>query len=208
MTVVNLIIDGKKVQTEEGKTVLQAAQSAGIPIPTLCHHDELEPYGACRFCMVEIEKNNRKKLVASCCYPVENDLNVTTKNQKIDKIRKVLSELLLSNCPSGAHVDIAKQYGVTESRFKPIDTSESPCSLCGLCVRYCAEIKKKHAVCFVGRGIDRAVALVPGVSDICKSCRECFSVCDAGKIVYLVDMIQELSCTPLRSMRSGVNQNK
>jgi bidirectional [NiFe] hydrogenase diaphorase subunit len=201
MASVSLTIDGKTIQAEEGTTVLQAAKKAGISIPTLCHDDALEPYGACRFCMVEIEKNNRKKLVASCCYPAENGLIVNTKADNAEKIRKLLSELLLSVSPSGAHVDIARQYGITQSRFKQIDNPESPCSLCGLCVRYCAEVKKKNAVCFVGRGIDRTVALVPGASDKCSSCRECFDVCDAGKIVYLVDAVQEISCPPLRSTR-------
>jgi len=199
MTNISLIIDRKTINAEEGTTVLQAAKKAGIYIPTLCHHDKLEPYGACRFCIVEIEKNSRKKLVASCCYLVEDGLVVSTKTENVDKIRKMLAELMLSLSPSGAHVDIAKQYGIVESRFKQTENPESPCSLCGLCVRYCAEVKKKHAVCFVGRGIDRTIALVPGASDTCSSCRECFTFCDAGKIVYLVDMIQEISCPPLRS---------
>ena len=199
MTNISLTIDGKIINTKEGTTVLQAAQKAGINIPTLCHDDKLEPYGACRFCMVEVEKNNRKKLVASCCYPAEKGLVVRTKTENIDKIRKLLAELLLSISPNGAHVGIAKQYGIVESRFKQTESPESPCSLCGLCVRYCAEVKKKHAVCFIGRGVDRTIALVPGLSDACSSCRECFNVCDAGKIVYLVDKIQEISCPPLRS---------
>lgn len=199
MAPISLVIDGKTIQADEGITVLQAAQKAGVHIPTLCHNDKLEPYGACRFCMVEIEKNSRKKLVASCCYPVENGLIVNTKTENVDKIRKMLAELMLSISPSGEHVDIARQYGIVESRFKQVENPEAPCSLCGLCVRYCAEIKKKNAVCFVGRGIDRTIALVPGASDTCSSCRECFKVCDAGKIVYLVDMVQEIACPPLRS---------
>jgi len=204
MTGISVTIDGKKIQADEGTSILKAAQKVVINIPTLCHVDALEPYGPFRFCMVEIEKNNRKKLVASCCYPVENGLVVRTKTENVDKIRKILSELLLSVSPSGAHVDVAKQYGIVESRFKQTENSDSPCSLCGLCVRYCAEIKKRNAVCFVGRGVDRTVALVPGASDACSSCRECFDVCDAGKIVYLVDMVQEISCPPLRSNKRSV----
>jgi bidirectional [NiFe] hydrogenase diaphorase subunit len=199
MKSVSLMIDGKRVQADEGMTIIQAAKKAGITIPNLCHDDKLEPYGACRFCMVEVEKNNRKKLVASCCYSVEEGLIVNTKAEKAEKVRKLLAELLLSISPSGSHVDIAKQYGITESRFKQLENPESPCTLCGLCVRYCAEIKKKNAVCFVGRGISRNVTLVPGASDMCSSCRECFDICDAGKMVYLVDMIQEISCPPLKS---------
>ena len=196
---VSLTIDGKNVQAEKGMTIIQAAQQASIIIPNLCHDDRLEPYGACRFCMVEIEKNGRKKLVASCCYPVEEGLVVDTKTGKVENIRKMLIELLLAVSPSGSHTELAKEYGIKESRFKLESSPEVPCDLCGLCVRYCTEIKKKNAVCFVGRGVDRTVALVPGASDGCSSCRECFDVCDAGKMVYLVDMLQEISCPPLKS---------
>lgn len=187
MKIVTLQIDGKKIDAEEGQTVFQAAKKAGIIIPNLCYHDNLEPFGACRLCTVEIEKNNRKRLVASCCYPVEEGLVVTTKNPKIDKIRRVLAELLLGISPSGTHATLAKEYGITESRFTLDQNPDSPCNLCGLCVRYCKEIKKSNAVAFNGRGINKKVALVPGVSDQCLSCRQCFTVCDAGKIVYLVD---------------------
>ena len=196
---ISLIIDGKNVQAEEGMTIIQAAQKADVVIPNLCHDNRLEPYGACRFCMVEIEKNGRKKLVASCCYHVEEGLVINTKTEKVENIRKMLIELLLAVSPSGSHIEMAKEYGIKESRFKLETPPESPCDLCGLCVRYCAEIKKKNAVCFVGRGVNRSVALVPGVSDECSSCRECFDVCDAGKMVYLVDMLQDISCPPLKS---------
>jgi len=196
---VSLTIDGKNVQAEKGMTIIQAAQQAGITIPNLCHDDRLKPYGACRLCMVEIGKNGRKKLVASCCYPVEDGLVVNTKTEKVENIRKMLIELLLPVSPSGSHTALAKEYGIKESRFKLETPPETPCDLCGLCVRYCTEIKKKNAVCFVGRGVNRDVTLVPEASDMCLSCRECFDVCDAGKMVYLVDMIQEIPCIPLKS---------
>jgi len=67
----NLTIDGRKLQGEEGKTVLEVARDNGIDIPTLCYHEEIEPYGACRLCLVEVTKNNRTRLVTSCLYPVE-----------------------------------------------------------------------------------------------------------------------------------------
>jgi bidirectional [NiFe] hydrogenase diaphorase subunit len=199
MSNISLTIDGKNIKAEKGTTIIQAAKKADIDIPNLCHDDRLEPYGACRFCMVEIEKNGWKKLVASCCYPVEEGLIVNTKTEKVKNIRKMLIELLLAVSPSGSHTTLAKEYGIKESRFKLETPPESPCDLCGLCVRYCAEIKKKDAVCFVGRGVNRSVALVPGVSDACSSCRECFDVCDAGKMVYLVDMVQDISCSSLKS---------
>ncbi len=200
MKTVSLVIDGKNVEANEDMKLLQAASSVGIDIPHLCHDDTLKPYGGCRLCIVEIEKNDRKKLVTSCCYPVEEGLVVHTKTDRIIEIRKMLIELLLAISPSGAHATLAKEYGVYKTRFRTEESQEAPCDLCGLCVRYCSEIKKNNAVCFVGRGIHRSVALVPGVSDICSSCRECFTVCDAGKMVYLVEMIQEISCPPLKSM--------
>jgi len=200
---ISLLIDGKKIEAKEGITVIQAAEKAGIKIPNLCHDERLKPFGACRFCMVEVEKNGRKKLVASCCYPVEEGLVVNTKTEEVQKIRKILAEMLLSLAPSGSHVEIARELGIKESRFKQVENPEAPCNLCGLCVRYCAEIKKNNAVCFVGRGVNRTVTLVPSASDECLSCRECFNICDAGKMVYLVDMIQEISCPPLKSKSSG-----
>jgi bidirectional [NiFe] hydrogenase diaphorase subunit len=199
MKTISVTIDGKKIQVEDDKTVLQAAKEAGISIPTICHDDQLHPYGACRLCMVEVETNGRKKLVASCCYPVQDGLIVRTTTEQVEHIRKILLELLLAGCPSGSQVSLAKKYGVVESRFTLEQPQEAPCNLCGLCVRYCNEISKHNAVCFVGRGINKTVALVPGVSDICVSCRKCLDLCDAGKMVYLIDEIQEISCPPLKT---------
>jgi bidirectional [NiFe] hydrogenase diaphorase subunit len=182
-------IDGKKVTVEEGQYLLKAAQNAGAKIPTLCSMDGLEPYGACRFCMVEVEKGGRKRLVASCCYQVEEGIVVRTETDEIVKIRKILTELLMAVSPIGDHMKIAKKYGITESRFKLDENLESPCTLCGLCVRYAKEVAKCDAVTFLGRGVNRRVALVPGVSDKCGRCRKCFEVCDAGKLVYMVDKV-------------------
>lgn len=200
MKEITLTIDGNIVHAQQGDTILKAATQDGIIIPTLCDEERLKPYGSCRLCMVEIEKNGRKKLVASCCYPAEDGLIVQTKTEKVDKIRRMIVELLLPISPNGSHTTLAKQYGIKKSRFTVKENEETPCDLCGLCVRYCAEIKKQHAVCFVGRGVHRSVALVPGVSKICASCRECLTLCDAGKMVYLVDNVQEISCPPLRSI--------
>jgi hypothetical protein len=70
------------VTAREGMTLLEAAQGAGIYIPTICHHEKLEPYGGCRLCIVEVEKRGRTNLVVSCVYPVEGDLVVTTRSEK------------------------------------------------------------------------------------------------------------------------------
>ena len=74
MSEIQLQIDGQNVDAKEGMTVFEAAREAGIVIPTLCQHDQLEPYGACRICTVEVAAGGWSKLVASCCYPVEEGL--------------------------------------------------------------------------------------------------------------------------------------
>lgn len=175
MPQVTLEINGKSVEAPQGATVLQAAKAAGVEIPTLCDDERLEPYGACRMCMVEIEKRGRKRLVASCLYPVEEGLAVKTHTEKVNKIRKMLIELLW---PAGQKY--AREYGVTRSRF---DTGMADCSLCGLCVRYCSEVKKTNALYFKGRGIDRKPALAEGSALSCASCGECFSLCTGGWVV-------------------------
>jgi bidirectional [NiFe] hydrogenase diaphorase subunit len=175
MEKIRLVIDGKSVQAPQGASILEAAKSAGIKIPTLCHDDNLEPYGACRMCMVEIQKRGRSKLVASCLYQVEEGLRVQTSTEKITRIRKMIIELLWP-----AAQQYAKEYGVTESRFTPGMTD---CSLCGLCVRYSAEVKKCNALYYKGRGIDRKPALVEESSLSCSECGECFKLCSGGWIV-------------------------
>jgi bidirectional [NiFe] hydrogenase diaphorase subunit len=175
MEKIKLNIDGKAVEAEKGTTVLQAAKSVGIHIPSLCHDDRLEEYGGCRMCMVEIEtKRGRKRLVASCVYPVEEGLKVQTATEKVQKIRRMIIELLWP-----AWQPYAEEYGVTSSRFK---TGMTDCSLCGLCLRYCADVKKANRIYFEGRGIDRKPALVEGSELQCRACGECFTLCGSGWI--------------------------
>jgi len=178
---VTLEIDGRKVKAREGMTILEAAREAGIEIPTLCYHEKLKPYGACRLCTVEIVRKGRSRLVASCAYPVEEGLIVKTETELVRKVRKLILELLLPLAPTGPIKSLAKKYGAKEGRFKAELTG---CILCGLCVRYCAEVKGAHAICFVGRGAERQVAFVPEVApNICPTCRECYELCPGGKIV-------------------------
>ena len=176
MSEITLQIDGKKIQAREGMTILEAAQSAGIFIPTLCHHEKLEPYGACRICTVEIEARGRTNLVAACLYPVEQNLVVRTRSEKVDKTRKVLLELMLAHAPDAAELqDLAQEYGADKARF---EKESSFCILCGLCVRYCAEVKKKNAIGFVDRGARREISFIPEIaSKECWNCKECFPLC-------------------------------
>src|ERR1019366_5111857 len=134
-----LKIDGKEVTVVPGMTVLQAAQQEGITIPTLCHHEKLEAFGGCRLCIVEVEARGRKSYVVSCLYPVEKDIVVRTRSEKVDKIRKMIVEELMAHAPDAPElVRLAQEYGADKDRF---EKKPSFCILCGLCVRYCAEIK-------------------------------------------------------------------
>jgi len=176
MSEITLQIDGKKIEAKEGMTILEAAQSAGISIPTLCHHEKLEPYGACRICTVEIEARGRTNLVAACLYPVEQNLVVRTRSDKVDKTRKVLLELMLAHAPDSTELqNLAQEYGADKTRF---EKESSFCILCGLCVRYCAEVKKKNAIGFVDRGTRREIIFIPEIaSKECWNCKECFPLC-------------------------------
>jgi len=176
MSEILLQIDGREVKAEEGMTILEAAQSAGIFIPTLCHHEKLEPYGACRICTVEVETRGRTNLVVACVYPVEEGLVVRTRSGKIDRIRKMILELLLAHAPDAfALQDLAKEYGADKDRF---EKEASFCIHCGLCVRYCAEVKKKNAVGFIDRGTRREISFIPEIAlKECWNCKECFPLC-------------------------------
>jgi len=176
MSEIRLQIDGKEVTAKEGMTILEAAQSAGISIPTLCHHEKLEPFGGCRICIVEIEVRGWTKLVVSCVYLVEENLVVRTRSEKIDRIRKTLVELLLAHAPDSPQLQaLALEYGADKDRF---EKDASFCIHCGLCVRYCAEVKKKNAVGFVDRGIRKEIVFIPEIAaKECNRCKECFSLC-------------------------------
>jgi NADH dehydrogenase/NADH:ubiquinone oxidoreductase subunit G len=187
MSEIQFEIDGKEVQAAEGMTILEAAQRAGISIPTLCHHEKLEPYGGCRVCIVEVEERGWTKLVVSCVYPVQNDIIVRTRSEKVDRLRKTIVELLMAHAPDSPQlVEMAKEYGAVGDRF---EKDPSFCIHCGLCVRYCAEVKKKNAVGFVDRGIRKEISFVPKISaKECWNCKECFPLCPTSYLqaVYVL----------------------
>jgi bidirectional [NiFe] hydrogenase diaphorase subunit len=179
MSEVTLIINDEEVKAKEGMTILEAARSAGIDIPTLCHHEKLAPYGACRLCIVEIVKGQRTRLVTSCVYTVEDGLIVKTESEPVINIRRMLLELMWARAPGAKAIqDYVMRYGIDRTKFEVEPTF---CILCGLCVRYCAEVKKKNAIGFVGRGIEREIMFFPEIaSEECPKCGECFSICPTG----------------------------
>src|SRR5512135_2792074 len=97
MSEINLTIDGRSVKTEAGTTVFQAAREAGIKIPHLCYREDLSPTAACRLCVVELE--GARNLVASCAYPVANNMVVKTDSPRVQSARKIILEFLLSDHP-------------------------------------------------------------------------------------------------------------
>jgi NADH dehydrogenase/NADH:ubiquinone oxidoreductase subunit G len=178
---INLTINGLKVSVEDGSTVLEAAQFLGFPIPTLCHMEGLEPYGACRLCLVEIGKAPKSKLVSSCTYPAEEGLVVRTASSRVLKARKMVIELLLASCPQSKVIqDIASAHAVNQQRFKQ---EHEDCILCGLCVRMCKEQMMAGAIGFRGRGENRSLGTpFDAKSEECRFCGGCMYVCPACQL--------------------------
>jgi len=176
MSDIRLEINGKEVRAKPGMTILEAAQQAGISIPTLCYYEKMEPYGGCRICVVETSNGNATKLVASCVHPAEENLVVRTRSEKVDRIRKTILELLLAHAPGSPKLnELVGEYGADINRF---DKESSFCIHCGLCVRYCTEVKKLNAVGFIDRGIKKEISFIPGIaSRECHDCMECFPLC-------------------------------
>jgi len=195
MGLIILTIDDKEVKAKEGMTILEAAQSAGIDIPTLCYHEKLKPYTACRICTVEIENKGRTDFDTACSYPVKENLVVRTKSEPVIKIRKHLLELMLAHAPDAeALQNLAKEYGADKNRF---EKEPSFCILCGLCVRYCAEVKKKNAVVFVNRGIRREINFIPEIAaKECLNCKECFPLCPTGALQSAFVLTEALAFPP------------
>jgi len=202
MSEILLQIDGKEVKAMEGMTVLEAAQGAGISIPTLCHHEKLEPFGGCRLCIVEVEVRGWTNLVVSCVYPAAQNLVVRTRSEKVDRIRKTILELLLAHAPDAFELQgLAKAYGADKDRF---EKEASFCIHCGLCVRYCAEVKKLNAVGFVDRGVRKEISFIPEIaSKVCWDCKECFPLCPTSALQAAYVLTQALTSPPSSKTGSG-----
>lgn len=207
MKMVNVIVDGQKVEVPSTTTVLEAAQLAGVKIPTLCYHPELRPEGACRVCLVAVE--GARSLVASCVYPVNEGMKVYTNTAEVRAVRKTVVELLLANHPQDCLScqrnqncelqSIAADLGIREIPFRgemknyPLDNKnpslvrdQNKCILCGRCIRACSERQGVHVYSFVNRGFNTMVtpAFNTGLDDApCTYCGQCASVCPTGAIV-------------------------
>ena len=195
MSEVLLQIDGKDVVAEEGTTILAAASTIGISIPTLCLHEKLEPYGGCRICSVEVVSRGRSSVVAACLYPVEKDLVVTTRSEKLDRIRKSLLEMMLAHAPDSPELEkLAQEYGADKDQF---EKEASFCIHCGLCVRYCHEVKKANALGFVNRGSKKEISFIPEIATKeCWDCKECFELCPTSALQAAYVLIEALLSPP------------
>ena len=178
-----LTINGRELQVPEGRTVLEACREHGIHVPTLCYHPALEPYGACRLCMIEVSSPPRpSRLVASCVHPSEEGAVIETDTEAVRKSRRTTIELLLA----GAHTDpmllaLAEEYGVKEIRFTLPE--EDLCVLCGLCVRACREIVGVSAISLINRGMARKVSTPFQIaSSTCIACGTCVLICPTAAI--------------------------
>ena len=178
-----ITVDGQAAQVRAGETLLTVCRRLGKDIPTLCHHESLEPYAACRVCLVEVAAGGRVSLVPSCQYPAVEGLAVRTDAEEVRQARRLVLELLLARCPGSDVVRaLAARYGVTETPY-PSDDPNQTCIACGLCVRVCQEKLKVEAIGFAQRGIDRQVSTpFDEASDVCIGCGACVAVCPTGHV--------------------------
>ena len=174
-------IDGRQCEAEQGETVLQVAQRNDVAIPTLCHHPGLEPYGACRVCIVEVDQRGRTRVESSCTRPAEEGMVVRTNTDEIRRCRRLIADLLLARCPDSERIQqLARELGVPQTRFSTLDED---CVLCGLCVRACQDAIGASAIDFGNRGMDRKVGTPFSInSDTCIGCGACAKICPTSAI--------------------------
>jgi formate dehydrogenase (NADP+) alpha subunit len=208
MARIKMVIDGIEIEASEEANVLEAAREAGIYIPNLCADPDLEPFGACRLCLVEVE--GETELPTACTLPVTAGMVVRTESDRINGIRRRILQLLLSDhptdcllCPKNQRCELQKvaaYLGVDHQpyrkleRLPSVDSSNpffirdsSLCILCGKCVRVCAEVQGRHALEIQHQGRFSKIATTGGdrpiMDSICESCGHCVVKCPTGAIV-------------------------
>lgn len=184
MALVKTVIDGREIEVERDRWALDVARELGISIPTLCHHPALEPYGACRLCVVEVTRDKWTWLTTSCDLPIREGLSIKTNTDAVIKSQKMALELLWARAPQAECIkSLAEELGVAKPRFSVRDDL-GKCILCGLCVRICDRLIGASAISFTNRGVKRKVNTPFGAgSNSCIGCNACAVVCPTGHIV-------------------------
>ncbi|MCK9238255.1 MAG: formate dehydrogenase subunit alpha [Thiopseudomonas sp.] len=209
-TLVSIAVDGRAITVPEGTSVLRAAALAGINIPKLCASDNLEAFGSCRLCAVEIE--GRRGYPASCTTPVTEGMAVTTQTGKLAKLRRNIMELYISDhpldcltCPANGNCelqDVAGVVGLREVRYgfegenhlhAETDSSNpyfsfdpSKCIVCSRCVRACEEVQGTFALTIEGRGFASVVSAGQSedfMDSECVSCGACVQACPTSSLM-------------------------
>lgn len=203
---VTVVIDGKAVQVPAGNSIMAAARLHGIEIPKLCATDNLDAYGSCRVCLVEVD--GIRGYPASCTTPVSDQMVVRTESEALTKLRKGMLELYLSDFPAQDIPDgwsefhrTLEQVSVTDHPYSPvknhlqapIDDSNpyflfdpAKCIVCNKCVRACEEIQGTFALTIEGRGFDSKVVAGQDQSFFesnCVSCGACVQTCPTQALV-------------------------
>jgi bidirectional [NiFe] hydrogenase diaphorase subunit len=195
-------IDGHKVKVKKGATILDAANKAGIWIPTLCYHPAVSGDASCRLCMVELDRGDWRQLVTACNYPVRKDITVYASSERAQQMRRGVMELLLARAPDSEELKaLAERMGVKKTRYPKVTESQRNCILCGLCVGVCEQIIGQSAIGFAGRGVDRTVAApFRQASEDCIGCGVCAAICPVGTIKVRIHRDQqEVEISPFKS---------
>jgi formate dehydrogenase major subunit len=205
---VTLTIDGRKVSVPPGTSVMAAAAMIDNPIPKLCATDSVEAFGSCRLCLIEIE--GRRGTPASCTTPVEAGMIVLTKTPRLERLRRGVMELYISDhpldcltCSANNDCELQAQagnVGLRDVRYgydganhlkAPTDASNpyftfesSKCIVCSRCVRACEEVQGTFALTILGRGFDSKVGTggVDFLSSECVSCGACVQACPTATL--------------------------
>jgi NADH-quinone oxidoreductase chain G len=201
---ITVTINEKEITLEKPVTVLEAARSAGISIPTLCYHETLERYGGCRLCLVEVEKMPR--LQTACTLMTADGMVVRTETEAIAEVRRGILEFLLINHPLDCPYcdkagecklqDLVEKYGPTTGRYKEKkrrmpESLEDPiiirnmerCIVCTRCVRMCEGVQGASAIAVMDRGGHSHIEPFSGGKYDCEYCGNCLTVCPVGAIM-------------------------
>ena len=182
-----MTINGKRVAAEDGEMVLDVTRRAEIDVPTLCVHEAVEAFGACRLCMVEVTKSQWKGwkgLMTACLYPAAPDLIIETHSERVLSVRRTVLELLAARCPDSDVIRrMATAHGVTHSQLT-VRQDADLCILCGLCTRVC-EKAATSAISTTMRGHQRKVGTpFDGPPPDCIGCLACAHICPTGEITF------------------------